>query len=949
MNSLKAVRPISRIPLQARGLLLLLASMVLLGVLALPAHASFGLQSGSFENTLINEDGSPAVQAGSHPFAMVTAFAFNRKSGNVVPDGDPRNIEVALPAGLVGDPTTTPKCTIRQFNTPTPGTLSGASCPNDSQVGVAQTEIDTNRLGMPLPYTFGIYNLVPPPGVPAEFGFNPLEIPVVLTPRVRTGGDYGVTTASINTSQLLRIYGVKTTLWGVPAASSHDGLRGACLGLFGAANVEGKSCPVETPRRPFLRLPTSCPTGPLATAIHMDSWQEPVSPLLLESEASPVYEVAFNHDGEGRPVGVTGCGRLDFSPTVDVQPDTEAASSPTGLSVEVQSPQNDNPDGLAEADLRTAKVSLPAGMSVSPSSANGLQACTEAEIGMSSAGPVSCPDASKVGTVEVQTPLLEAPLTGSVYVAQPYENKFHSLLALYIVAEGSGVLVKLAGEVHADPATGQLTTTFDNNPQTPFSHLKLSFFGGPRAALMTPSTCGSYSVTGAFTPWSTPVPVVFSEPFEVKTGCGGGFSPSFSAGTVSNQAGGFSPFGLLLSRSDQDQDFGQLSVRTAPGLLGMLSKVQLCEEPQAALGTCPQASKIGHVTVGAGPGPSPVFVPQPGKPQDPVYLTGPYKGAPFGLSVVVPAEAGPFNLGTVVVRSAIHVDPHTSQITIVSDPLPTILKGIPLHVRTINVLIDREGFTFNPTNCSPLSLDATVGSDQGATALLSSRFQAVNCASLKFAPKFTVSTSGRTSKANGSSLDTKLSFPAGSMGSQANISYVKVDLPKQLPSRLTTLQKACPAAQFAANPAGCPAASVVGTVRASTPVLPVQLTGPVYFVSHGGEAFPDLEVVLQGEGVRVDLTGTTFINKAGITSTTFKTVPDVPVSSFELKLPQGRYSVLGANLPTKAKGSFCGQKLTMPTLFVAQNGAQLKQTTKIAVTGCPRASKAKRAKRARRG
>jgi hypothetical protein len=368
-----------------------------------------------------------------------------------------------------------------------------------------------------------------------------------------------------------------------------------------------------------------------------------------------------------------------------------------------------------------------------------------------------------------------------------------------------------------------------------------------------------------------------------------------------------------------------------PGLSGTLAGVALCGEAQADAGTCGPESLIGETTVSVGLGNSPYTV-TGGR----VYLTGPYEGAPFGLSIVNPANAGPFHLGNVIVRAKIEVDPHTTQLTITSDTtgpyaIPPSIKGIPLQIKHINVTVSRpSGFTFNPTNCNPQAITGGLSSTEGATAGLAVPFQATNCAALAFAPKFAVSTSGKTSKANGASLAVKLTYPNAPQGSEANIARVKVDLPKQLPSRLTTLQKACTAAQFEANPAGCPAASVIGHAKAITPILPVPLEGPAYFVSHGGEAFPSLIVVLQGYGVTVDLVGTTFISKTGITSSTFKTVPDVPVGSFELTLPQGPYSAL------TAIGNLCTSRLSMPTEFVAQNGVVIHQTTPVGVTGCPK-------------
>jgi hypothetical protein len=430
--------------------------------------------------------------------------------------------------------------------------------------------------------------------------------------------------------------------------------------------------------------------------------------------------------------------------------------------------------------------------------------------------------------------------------------------------------------------------------------------------------------------------VTSSDTFQINGGCGGGFNPSFSAGTTGNEAGGFSPFTATFSRSDQDQNLSGVSVKTPPGLLGVIKGVEQCLEPQAGQGACGAGSLIGHTTVAAGAGPDPFWV-QGGQ----VFLTGPYKGAPFGLSVVVPAVAGPFNLGNVVVRAAISVDSRTAQITVSSDPLPTILQGIPLDVRTVNVTIDRPGFMFNPTSCESLSVGGTLTSTQGATANVSSRFQAANCTSLKFKPSFTVSTQAKTSKKNGASLDVKVGYPAGA---QANIRSVAVSLPRQLPSRLTTIQQACPEATFNANPAGCPVGSVIGTALARTPILASPVVGPAYLVSHGGAAFPDLVVILQGEGVTLDLVGSIDIKK-GVTSSTFASVPDAPIGSFELKLPQGPHSGLAAVLPAKAKGSLCGTTLTMPTTLTGQNGAQIKQSTRIAVTGCAKAKKKTRHKK----
>ena len=422
-----------------------------------------------------------------------------------------------------------------------------------------------------------------------------------------------------------------------------------------------------------------------------------------------------------------------------------------------------------------------------------------------------------------------------------------------------------------------------------------------------------------------------------------------TAGATTDQAGGYTDFSILLSRGDGQQRIEKLQFKTPEGLLGMIAKVPLCGEPQAAQGTCSPASQIGHTVAEVGPGPYPFVIPEPGAPPAPIYLTGPYEGAPFGLSIAVPVVAGPFNLGTEVIRAKIEVDPHTSQITISTTAFPKTVKGIPTDIREIDAVIDRPGFMFNPTSCNSMSFSGTAHSFEGATEPLSSHFQVGSCQALKFAPNFKASTSGKTSRADGASLIVKIIYPTGNLGanqasSQSNINSVKVDLPKQLPSRLTTLQKACPAATFQANPANCPSASVVGHARALTPVLPVPIEGPAYFVSHAGEEFPSLIVVLQGYGVTVELVGTTFINsKTNITSSTFKQVPDVPIDSFELNLPQGKYSALAAN------GNLCKTRLLMPTAFTGQNGAVIHQSTPVRVTGCPKIKKARKTKPKRAG
>ncbi len=951
-------------------ILTFLVSLLPLSI-ASPALAELGFQPGEvgFDVTATNPDGTPDLQAGSHPYEFTTSFNFEttlNANGETVPDGALKDLAVELPPGLVGNATAVPQCSQRLFyaSPSHQGSLDSTDCPVSTVVGVERLRL-TEEAGFE---AVNIYNLVPAQGVPAEFGFDYADVPVLLTPSVRTGRDYGLTVESRNTSQGVTVYGASTTFWGVPGDHRHDAERGPdCLTIDGP---NGELCPAGAAVVPLLTMPSSC-GAPLTYAIEADSWQEP------EGWAHATVQ---SEDTTGQPVTLKGCNKLPFSPSLQILPDGSAGSTPTGLNVNLRVPQEEdlNPAGLSEGDVQNTTVALPEGVVLNPAAADGLQACSEAQAGyegfeaqseteLFSPGAVSCPEASKVATVQIKTPLLPEELEGAVYLAAQEANPFGSLVALYLVAEDpvAGVRIKLAGQVTLDQATGRLVTTFKNTPQLPFEELKLQFFGTDRAPLATPARCGTYSSEASLAPWSGVPVATLPAQFDITSGPGGGgcfdplpFAPSLTAGSTSVQAGGFSPFTMTMSREDGQQSLSAVALDMPAGLSGVLSGVKLCGEAQADAGTCGPESEIGETTVSVGLGGDPYTV-TGGR----VYLTGPTEGAPFGLSIVNPAKAGPFDLEStreshpacdcLVVRAKIEVDPHTAALRITSDPsgpysIPRILDGIPLQIKHVNVTIDRPNFTFNPTDCNKLAITGTLSSTEGASAALQVPFQVTNCAALKFEPKFAVSTSGKTSKANGAGLSVKLTYPKAPFGSQANIARVKVDLPKQLPSRLTTLQKACTAATFEANPANCPAASVVGHATAVTPILPVALEGPAYFVSHGGEAFPSLIVVLQGYGVTVDLVGTTFISKQGITSSTFQQVPDVPVGSFELTLPTGRYSALAANLPAKDKGSFCGQSLAMPTAFVAQNGAEIHESTKITVTSCPKAKKLKKAKKTKR-
>jgi hypothetical protein len=924
--------------------------------------APFGIEPGSFDIAAESEGGVPDTQAGSHPFQLTTAFTFNNiGEGGAEQVAQPRNLRFQLPAGLVGNAQLMPRCKLAQFDA-----LPEPACPADTALGVAVEQYALQvGFGITGFQAVPVFNLEPAVGEPARFGFNIGQY-VYLTTSVRTGGDYGVTVKVSNITQQVAFSSSIVTLWGAPNSPAHNGQRGnQCL--KGEAGCQSE----ELRQVPFLTLPDSC-RGFQGTMV-ANAWTLPEYVGPIDSTFQETLD---------------GCNQVPFEAGVEVAPDVQSSSSTSGLTAHVKLPQSisEDPEALGEGTIKDTTVALPAGVQLNPSDSDGLEACSESQIGyLNETGPNGelqftgalpagweegeggfCPKAAKIGTVSIATPLLKEPVKGAIYLATPApngetgQNPFNTLLAMYLVAEDkeAGVAVKLPGHVTLCKgagetvdgmvcgAQGQLITTFQDTPELPFSDLELHFFGGERSPLSTPAHCGSYTTQAVFTPWSGGEPVHSTSTFDITSGPHGSscpgvlpFEPSLTTGTTNNNAGGFSPFTLTMSREDGNQNLQAISLKTPPGLSGILNGVELCGEAQANAGTCGPNSQVGETTVSVGVGNEPYTV-TGGK----VYLTGPYEGAPFGLSIVNPANAGPFHLGNVIVRAKIEVNPTTAALTVTSDnsgpyKIPQYIDGIPLEIKHINVTVGRAGFTFNPSSCEHMAIEGSLSSTEGATKALSVPFQATNCASLKFTPKFSASTSGKTSKADGASLTANLSEPSEPQGSQANIAKVKVELPKQLPSRLTTLQKACTNAQFETNPAGCPAESKIGYAVVHTPLLPVPLTGPAIFVSHGGEAFPSLTMVLQGYGVTVDLVGTTFISKAGVTSTTFKTVPDVPFNTFTLTLPQGPYSALTAN------GNLCTSKLTMPTEFLAQNGVKINESTPVTVTGCPKSKALTRAQK----
>jgi hypothetical protein len=893
------------------------------------AHATFGIQSGSFVADAYKSDNvTPETQAGATPYQATAAFAFNRdpaSPGGNSPDEGVKDIRVDLPTGLIGNPQAVPTCSRGVFNrSATQNAALAPLCPPATQVGVVKVTLNSFGGSGDFVTDTPVYNIEPRENEVASFGFIVATAPIYVSASVRTEGDFGVRISLPNISQLYEIRASSLTFWGVPADPSHDAQRGVvCTTSFGFSSCSGANggagIASPAPLTVFLRNPTFC-GPPVTTALTVDSWQHPGS---LDDPSDPNVK----RYGATTASGPTRCDKPAFKPSISVTPDSTELDSPTGLSVDLNVPQNNDPNGLATPHLRDAVVRLPDGMTVSASAADGLDGCSDTQIRLHSDAEPTCPPASKIGDIAVDTPLLADPLAGSIYLGTQTKSQ---LLRLFLVLKGRGLLIKIPGKVDPDAVTGQLTATFENNPQLPFSRFHLHFKGGPRAPLATPATCGTMTATSSLTSWASDIPATPSDAFKIDCRGTTGFSPTFRAGTGNPAGGAFSEFTLRFGRQDGEQLLGSIDATLPPGLLATVADVSLCAEEQIRLETCPEASKIGTTQVAAGVGSSPLWVPQADKPGTAVYLTGPYKGAPLGLAIVVPAQAGPFDLGTVTVRAALFVDPHDAHISVKSDPLPTILEGIPLRVREVQVSIDRPKFMFNPTNCDAMKIAATISSTAGAKADVSSRFQVGDCARLPFNPTFASSTSGKATRKQGASLKVHI----GQLPDEAHIRSVAVTLPRKLPARLVpTLNGACPMeVERDQGHLACPETSKVGWAVAKTPILDGTVEGPAYIVAKG-DNLPKLSIYLEAKeypGVKLQLDGDIDINpKTNLTKTTFATVPDVPITSFDLDLPKGSHSALAA-----PGNDLCQGTMKMITTIIAQSGTRIDRKEPVAVSGC---------------
>jgi hypothetical protein len=938
-----------------------------LSALALTAAATasaetFGLNN--FDVTFSSgPDGQADLEAGSHPYAMKTEFRINAEGEYLVAPA--KDIEIAQIPGFVGAQNAVPHCPSAEFLTLLPGNSFAAQCANASAVGIARITLRPPGGGEPASLgTSPVYFLEPAPGQVAKLGFYVLGVPVTVDIGLSPEPPYDLVVHTHNIAQVLEFFGAEVTIWGVPADPRHDEERGVCGSPKGG---EGQSCPTTAAEVPLLVLPRAC-NGPLTTRWEADSWLSPGFRLANGapdlSDPSWATGEALTHDDAEPPTpqGFIGCGKLPFAPQITAQPTSKAASSPTGLdfSLDVRDEglTSHNEGAKAASDIEKVEVTLPEGMSANPSLAEGLNVCTEADLERETAFSESgsgCPNGSKIGTVEVESPLIEEAVKGALYIAKPYENPFNSLLAMYLVLQNSklGISVKQPLKVTPDPVTGQLTTVAEELPQLPFSHFKLHFREGARSPLTTPQACGTYDAEATLYPYSGAPPVQTTSAFQIVTGpdsgpCPSGglppFKPGLIAGTINNRAGSFSPFDLRLFRSDSEQEITHFSIKLPPGITGKLAGIPYCSDAaiQAAKErtgphggqeeldnpSCPAASEIGRTLAGAGVGPSLTYA--PGK----VYLAGPYHGSNLSMVAITAGKVGPFDIGTVVVREGFKIDPETAEVFIDSqgsDPIPHIIRGIPVHLRDIRAYVDRPEFVLNPTDCTATSTASTVlgsGLDFVSEAddnpiTVSSRFQAADCAALPFAPQLSMKLTGGTRRAAFPKFSAHLAM--NGIG-ESGIQSAEVVLPHSEFIAQAHFVTICTRVQFKegdGNGSACPAGSIYGHAKASTPILGEPLEGPVFLRSNGSERnLPDLVVALHNSQVNFDLVG--FVDsiqrrlpngeKASLLRNRFEAAPDAPVSSFDIELEGGSKGLFENSV------NLCAKKHFATADFVGQNG-----------------------------
>jgi hypothetical protein len=874
-----------------------------------PDPAGFGVLANTFLPDFFETDGLALErEAGAHPDLFTVPFDFNSNTPSAsLPQQKRaaesiRDLHVDLPPGFIGNPNAVGECTQAQF--------AVFACPGSSQVGRIDLDLFPISDCCYFPISTAVFNLSHPRGTVADLAFvfagNPVHIKASLDP----ANSYAITSTVPDINETIPPFDQKLTLWGTPADHSHDSER--CPGFD-----TSEECSTDATPKPFISIPSQCESDNTFRLHHYDSWQD-------TGDFGP--EIDYTMPGK-----ITDCDKPRFDPEVEIEPTGRQANTPTGLDVHIKVAQNENPNALATPPVKSTVVTLPQGMSFSPSFADGLKSCSLAQMRLGTNEPIQCPDASRIGEVALHTPLLPNAAEGSMYLAAQGDNPFGSTFALYLVlhdTEERGALVKIPGRIDVDTTTGQITTVFDGLPQFPFDDMTLKFRSGPRAPLVSPPTCGKQTIGVEVASWAQPQkPLDASNTYEVTEGPGGtpcppdsarrSFHPSFSGGTLNPVAGAYSPFLFRLSREDAEQELSQVTTVLPPGLVAKIAGIPFC--PEAAIASistaegaaaselshpaCPAASQVGTISAGLGAGPGPNYFPGS------VYLAGPYKGAPLSLAVVAPGIAGPFDLGNVVVRAALYVNPETAQVRAVSDPFPTILHGVILRARDIRLRVDRPNTTINPTSCERMALDGQISGTGGALFNTASPFQVSGCSDLSFKPKLAFRLFGGTRRGSHPKLKATLTMPAGG----ANIAAASVALPHSEFLDQAHIGTVCTRVQFAAN--ACPAASIYGTVSAKTPLLDETLTGPIYLRSSSHQ-LPDLVAAFRGGRIDANLVGRVDSVNGGIRNT-FDFVPDVPVSTATFDFFGGAKGLL-QNSRDICKGT---QKATAK--FTAQSGEQL--------------------------
>jgi hypothetical protein len=899
--------------------------------------ASFGIAPGTWVGDFFEADGlTPVRQAGAHPYEASFSFDMNSVDAprgeqplQKAPVGNLRDISVKLPPGFVGNPTAVAECRAEQF-------LS-VECPPASQVGRADLTVYPATSAAFDLYSLPVYNLTHPRGVLNDLGFDVQGNPVHIEASLDPARNYAINTTVSDLNESLPPFTSKVTIWGYPKDPAHDSER--CAGPTSAQIGTAGSCASDGPEKPFVTTPFDCSAAAKMTLSEYDTWQE---------------SGAFGPDVDYTlPGNFTGCGQVPFEPTVSVTPTNDVADSPSGLDVHIHLPQDEDPTHIATSPLKDAKIVLPEGITVNPSSANGLEACTPAQISLGTDDPVACPGASKVASAEITTPVLPEPIEGSLYLATQDENPFHSLLAGYIVFSDPdrGILIKIPGKIEADPATGRLTGTFEENPELPFSDLQLHFKAGAHSTLITPKTCGTYAATSELAGWAGNPPSQGSSSFNISGAPGGGScavteaalpnSPSFDAGTVSPLSRSYTPFVLHLRREDGTQRFSAFDVTLPPGLTGKLAGTALCPDASLAAAesasgrqeqadpSCPGDSHVGEVVAAVGAGPSPYYA------KGDAYLAGPYKGAPVSLAVITPAVAGPFDLGTIVIRTPLHIDPSTAQISATSDPIPQMLDGIPTDVRSIEVVLDRPEFTLTGTSCNASQVSGELTSTAGLSTSLSSRFQLSDCGRLPFAPKLSLRLKGKTTRAQYPALTATLTAKPG----EANIASAQVGLPHSEFIAQAHIGNVCTRPQLAAEK--CPPSSVIGHASALTPLVSYPLEGNVYLGTGYGYKLPAVVAVLKGpayQPIQITLVGKVDTDARKGIRNTFEVAPDAPVSKFVLSLKGGSRGLLVNS------ENLCGKPQRAAVNLSAQNG-KTSHLDPLIANGCKKTKKGAKGKK----